>query len=59
MMDWTDEINPANKIIRLGAAKKACLLYRLDSHRSRFGQYLVCPRGRRRVGFTYDEHARY
>jgi len=35
MMDWTDEINPANKIIRLGAAKKACLLYVASTHTGR------------------------
>jgi hypothetical protein len=27
MMDWIDEANPFNKIINLGAAKMACLLY--------------------------------
>jgi tRNA-dihydrouridine synthase len=27
MLDWTDEADSTNKIINLGAAKMACLLY--------------------------------
>jgi hypothetical protein len=45
MMDWIDEANPTIKIIDLGAAKMACLLYVSSAHTSRDSKRASFARG--------------
>ena len=45
MMDWTDEVNLTNKIINLGEAKMACLLYVASPSTSRDSVRAAFARG--------------
>jgi hypothetical protein len=45
MMDWTDEVNLTNRIINLGEAKMACLLYVASPSTSRDSVRATFARG--------------
>jgi hypothetical protein len=45
MMDWTDKVNLTNKIINLGEAKMACLLYVASPFTSRDAVRAAFARG--------------